>query len=132
MYMLKPFALDFENISKKLTPVWEEVLRITADTPHLRRCLTDQSARSILAVAPELSAKEVAAVMVFASKQRESIRKLIWQVMTGNGPVYAWVGEQCYGTNEVKRLIESGCNMPDGYLAYKINSRPVYDFPLVG
>ena len=131
MYMLKPFAPDFENVSKKLIPVWEEVLRITADTPHLRQHLTDQSARSILAVAPELSAKEVAAVMVFASRQKESIRKLIWQAMTGN-TVYAWVGEQCYGINEVKRLIESGCNMPDGYLAYKINSRPVYNFPLVG
>ena len=131
MYMFTPVTPDFKKISEMLTPVWKEILRITADTPHLRQRLTDQSARSILVSVPELSVEEVAMVMVFAARQKESIKRLIWQAMTGNS-VYAWAGEQCYGTNEIKRLIESGCNMPDGYLAYKINSRPVYDYPLVG
>ena len=131
MYMSKPVTPDFKKISEMLTTVWKEMLRITADTPHLRQCLTDQSARPILFAAPELTAEEVAAVMVFAVKQKESTTRLIWQAMTGNS-VCAWVGEQCFDTIKIKRLIESGCNMPVGYLTNKINSRPVYDYPLVG
>ena len=131
MYMSKPVTPDFKKISEMLTLVWKEVLRITVDTPHLRQHLTDQSARSILVSAPELAAEEVAMAMVFAAKQKESIKRLVWQAMTGS-TVCAWVGEQCYGTGDIKRLIESGCNMPDGYLAHKINSRPAYDYPLVG